>query len=337
METAKKNSFSILWGILFSIIIAIPAWWLGQKVKLVGGPVFGILFGLIIAFWKRPKVLESGIKFSSKKILQYAIILLGFGMNINQVLSVGSQSILVIVCTLTAAFLTAWLVGKALKLPGKTTTLIGVGTAICGGSAIAATAPVIDADDQDVAYAISTIFLFNIIACFIFPPLGRLMGMSDTGFGMWAGTAINDTSSVTAAAGSFSDAAYQFATVVKLTRTLMIIPITLVLALVTSKKKKAQGQQGGGSFNFVKIFPWFILGFIAASVICSLNLIPADVSSFLNQLSKFGIVVAMVAIGLNTNIKQLVSNGMRPIVLGLSCWFAVAIVSLIVQHFIGLI
>lgn len=333
-------------GILFCFIIAIPAWLLGKQFPIIGGPVFGILFGLIIAFWKRPAILDKGIKFTSKYILQYSIILLGFEMNLFNVIKVGGQSLLVMLFTLTSSFVTAYFVGKAMKIDGKTTTLIGVGTSICGGSAIAATAPVIRAEDEDVAQAISTIFLFNIIAVFIFPPLGHLIGLSDTGFGMWAGTAINDTSSVVAAGASWSSAAgnntaLAFATIVKLTRTLMIVPITLVLAVYTahkiSRSNGAGGENADNSFSFIKVFPWFVLGFVLTAILNTFLPIPAEVSETLVAIGKFMIIMAMTAIGLNTNLKKLLTNGLKPICLGLCCWFVVAVVSLAVQYFIGMI
>ena len=338
-------------GILTCFIIAVPAWLLGKMVPIIGGPVFGILFGMILAFIKRPEKLESGIKYTSKAILQYSIILLGFEMNLFNVIKVGGQSLLVMIFTLSSSFITAYLVGRAMKIDGKTTTLIGVGTSICGGSAIAATAPVIRAKDEDVAQAISTIFLFNIIAVFIFPPLGHMLGLTDTGFGMWAGTAINDTSSVVAAGASWSSAAgnntaLAFATIVKLTRTLMIVPITLVLAIYTTRKiRKEQtanmtggiGSGAGSNYSIAKIFPWFVLGFVFTAILNTFLPIPDAVSAGLVQLGKFMIVMAMTAIGLNTNLKKLLTNGLKPICLGLCCWFVVAVVSLIVQHFIGIL
>lgn len=332
-------------GILVCLVIALPAWLLGKALPIIGGPVFGILFGMILAFIKRPASFDSGIKYTSKAILQYAIILLGFEMNMFNVIKVGGQSLLVMLFTLSSSFITAYIAGKALKVDGKTTTLIGVGTSICGGSAIAATAPVIRANDEDVAQAISTIFLFNIIAVFIFPPLGHLMGLSDTGFGMWAGTAINDTSSVVAAGASWSSAAgnntaLAFATIVKLTRTLMIVPITLVLAIYTTRKIRRENTangESGNNFSIAKIFPWFVLGFVLTALINTFLPIPAAVSSTLVQIGKFMIVMAMTAIGLNTNLKKLLTNGLKPICLGLCCWFVVAVMSLLVQHFIGFI
>ena len=335
-----------VFGLLFCLIVAVPAWLLGLKFPIIGGPVFGILLGMIIAFFRRPAKLEKGIKFTSKYILQYSIILLGFEMNLFNVIRVGGQSLLVMLFTLTSSFVTAYFLGKALKTESSITTLIGVGTSICGGSAIAATAPVIRAKDADVAQAISTIFLFNIIAVFIFPPLGHLLGLSDTGFGMWAGTAINDTSSVVAAGASWSSAAgnntaLAFATIVKLTRTLMIVPITLVLAVYTTRKlarAKSEGSDDGdGSFSFVRVFPWFVLGFVLTAIFNTFLPIPEQVSATLVDIGKFMIVMAMSAIGMNTNLKKLLTNGLKPMFLGLCCWFVVAVVSLIVQHFIGML
>lgn len=341
MDFIKKNSS----GVLVCLIIAVPAWLLGRAFPIIGGPVFGILFGMILALFKRPELLTGGIKFTSKKILQWSIILLGFEMNLFNVIKVGGQSLLVMIFTLTSSFLTAYFIGKAMKIEAKTTTLIGVGTSICGGSAIAATAPVIQADDEEVAQAISTIFLFNIIAVFIFPPLGHLLGLTDTGFGMWAGTAINDTSSVVAAGASWSAAsgnntALAFATIVKLTRTLMIVPITLVLAVYTTKKmvkSREASESADKNYSISKIFPWFVLGFVLTAVINTFVSLPEGLPELLVTIGKFMIVMAMTAIGLNTDLKKLLTNGLKPIGLGLCCWFVVAVVSLIVQHFIGML
>ena len=329
-------------GILLCLAAAIPSWKLGQMFPIIGGPVFGILLGMLLALFRRPVLLDSGIRFTSKKILQWSIILLGFEMDLFNVIRVGSQSLLVMIFTLAASFLTAYFLGKAMKIDGKTTALIGAGTSICGGSAIAAAAPVIQADDEEVAQSISTIFLFNILAVFIFPPLGHALGLSDTGFGMWAGTAINDTSSVVAAGASWSasagnNAALAFATIVKLTRTLMIVPITLVLAVYTTKKMiKKQGAGADKNYRLSRIFPWFVLGFVLAAVINTFLPLPDGLPEMLVTAGKFLIVMAMTAIGLNTNLKKLLTSGAKPIFLGLCCWFVVAAVSLTVQYFMGL-
>ncbi len=331
-------------GLLLCLILALPAHFLGKAFPLMGGPVFGILFGLLLGLivpnLASRKIgaspLSKGTTFTAKKILQLSIILLGFEMNIQKIISVGSTSILVMLFTLTTSFVVAYFVGRALHIDRSIKILVGVGTSICGGSAIAATAPVIDADESDVAHSISTIFLFNILAVFIFPALGHLLGLGDQGFGLWAGTAINDTSSVVAAASSWSqqagnDLALELATIVKLTRTLMIVPITLVLGIVESRR-----HRGHANYQFSKVFPWFVLGFLGAAILASLGLVSPDVASFLGKFGKFCIVLAMCAIGLNTNLKSLIKNGRDPILLGLACWVSIACVSLLVQHVLHL-
>ncbi len=318
----------ILPGVLMVAVFAIPAWLFGKAIPLIGGPVFGILIGIVIAFWKRPALFNAGITFTAKKLLQTAIILLGFEMNLFNVLTVGSQSLSIMFFTISAALLTAWFFGRHVELPQNISILIGVGTAICGGSAIAATAPIIKASEKEITYSISTIFLFNIVAVFIFPALGHLLAMSDAGFGMWAGTAINDTSSVVAAGYSYSNEAGNFATIVKLTRTLMIVPIALALTVWVSQKQKAMS----GSVSITKVFPWFIVGFLATCIIGTTGLIPVSVCQALTLAGKFLIVMAMTAIGLNTHLGSLLANGIKPVLLGLICWLAVATVSLIIQY-----
>jgi uncharacterized integral membrane protein (TIGR00698 family) len=318
-------------GVFLVAAIAVIASFLGVTFPLVGGPVCGILLGMLLSVWKRPACCEAGISFTAKKILQGSIILLGFEMNLYQVVAVGSQSLYIILFTLGAAFFTAWIFGHYFQLSGNTSILIGVGTAICGGSAIAATAPVISASEKDVAYSLSTIFLFNIAAVLIFPALGHYWGMSDIGFGMWAGTAINDTSSVVAAGYSYSDEAGNFATIVKLTRALMIIPVTLLLALFIAKK-----NAGNNTFSLGKVFPWFILGFLAASLLCTTNVVPQPLGVALAKSGKFLIIMAMVAVGLNTPIRQLYKSGVKPILLGLSCWLAVTVASVAAQYYLAI-
>ncbi len=326
-----KQSKGLIWsGLIFSLLLAGIGYSLGRLAPVAGGAVFSILLGIAVAsLWKRPDSLNGGIQFTSKYVLQLAVILLGFEMNIARVLEVGKQSVWLILITLTVAFSVAYFMGKALKVEKKLSVLIGMGTAICGGSAIAAAAPAIQAEDEDVSYSISTIFLFNVIAVFIFPALGHLLGLSDFGFGMWAGTAINDTSSVVAASYAFSDAAGNFATVVKLTRSLMIVPITLLLAIAFAKSNRQQQ----GNFSFVKVFPWFVVGFLLAAVLRSIGLVPDAAASVLVWLGKFLIMAAMAAIGLNTNLQRFLKTGPKALALGGITWLAVMVSSLAVQLF----
>lgn len=320
-------------GILYALLFAIPAYILGLYFPIVGGPVFGILLGMLFAKKRRPQATESGIKFTGKKILQYAIILLGFEMNLFHVVEVGEQSLYVMIFTLLAAFGAAFLMGKVLGMDRDMTALVGAGTAICGGSAIAAVAPVIGAKDRDVVISIATIFFFNVLAVFIFPFLGHSWGMSDAGFGMWAGTAINDTSSVVAAGYAYSHDAGAYATIVKLTRTLMIVPVCLFFALLMMRS----AAQSGTGFSLKRIFPMFVLYFVLACIVNTTGILPAEVSHGLGMLGKFSIVLAMSAIGLNTDLPSLIKHGTCPLLLGMVCWIAVAGTSLIVQHALGLL
>lgn len=332
-------------GLLLCLAISIPCWFLGKQFPIIGGPVFAILAGMVITlFLKDKSEFQGGITYASKKILQYAVILLGFGLNLSVVLETGKQSLPIIIATISTSLIISWVLHKAMKIPAKISTLVGVGSSICGGSAIAATAPVIDADDEEVAQAISVIFFFNMVAALIFPALGTVLGFSTTSgeaFGVFAGTAVNDTSSVTAAASTW-DSMYNLgsatldkAVTVKLTRTLAIIPITLVLAFMRTRKAE-EGQQ---KVDFKKIFPFFIIYFILASVITTVAVsvgISADVFTPLKTLSKFFIVLAMSAIGLNTNIVKLIKTGGKPLLMGLCCWIGITTVSLVLQSVLGI-
>lgn len=344
MGFLKKNGP----GLLICLAIAVPSWLLGKRFPVVGGAVIAILLGMVVAMFLRDKSrLESGIKFTSKKVLQWAVVLLGFGLNLRVIAQTGRQSLPIILCTITTSLVIAFVLHKVLCIPGKISTLVGVGSSICGGSAIAATAPIIDADDEEVAQAISVIFFFNVLAAVLFPAFGSLLGFSTTSgeaFGIFAGTAVNDTSSVTAAASTWDSmwglgtATLDKAVTVKLTRTLAIIPITMVLALVRARREKAVGGEGK-AVNFGEIFPFFILYFVAASVITTFALrlgVPAAVFAPVKELSKFFIVLAMAAIGLNSNLVKLIRTGGKPIVLGACCWVGITAVSLLMQHMLGI-
>lgn len=333
MEWIRRNGP----GILACLCIAVPAWFLGRTFEVVGGPVFAILLGMVMAlFWKEQGRARAGITFTSKKILQLAVVLLGFGMNLSSVAKVGAQSLPIILSTITTSLVAAFVLHKLLHMDAKISTLIGVGSSICGGSAIAATAPVIGADDEEIAQSISVIFLFNVLAALTFPTLGGMLGLSNEGFGLFAGTAVNDTSSVTAAAaawdGIHGSNTLDTAAIVKMTRTLAIIPITLVLAFLRTRQEEKSVRGTGVTVSLKEIFPWFVLFFVLASVVTTLLPLPAAVTGFLKSASKFFIVMAMAAIGLNTDVVKLVWTGGKPIFMGFCCWVAIACVSLGVQH-----
>ncbi len=331
-------------GVLFCLIIAIPATLLGKQIEVVGGPVFAILFGMVLALVfpkNRREPLAAGVTYTSKKVLQYAVILLGFGMNLSQILSKGAQSLPIIVATISTSLVIAFVLCRVMNVPGKIATLVGVGSSICGGSAIAATAPVIDADDREIAQAISVIFLFNVIAALVFPTLGGMLGLTNEGFGLFAGTAINDTSSVTAAASAWDSMhpganVLESATVVKLTRTLAIIPITLVLACWQMHLARKAGGDAKSTFSLKRAFPMFVLFFVLASVITTVFQLPVSITAPIKELSKFFIVMAMAAIGFNTDIVELVKKGGKPIALGFCYWIGIACMSLGMQHVLGI-
>ena len=325
-----------LHGLALCFAIAVPAAYLGKLFPIIGAPVFAIILGLLMAGIPRSDIFQGGITFTSKKILQYAIILLGFGMNLFEIFRVGSQSLLIIISTIGTALVVSYAVSRIMKIDHDIATLVVVGSSICGGSAIAAAAPVIKASDEDIAQSISVIFLFNVIAAFLFPTLGAILGFNDMGFGMWAGTAINDTSSVVAAgqtwaSASGSDTALNYATIVKLTRTLAIIPICLGLAYLTSKRKATTSE-----VKISSIFPMFIIYFLGASIINTFAGSHFDFFQFLPAIGKFMIAMAMAAIGLNTNLVKLIKTGGKPILLGLICWFCIAVVSLAMQHLLNI-
>jgi uncharacterized integral membrane protein (TIGR00698 family) len=338
IATTSPNLRQQVPGLLLAVVIGLAALALGRYAPLIGGPVIGIVLGIIVRNLLSPgESYQPGIAFAGKYVLQWSIIALGFGLSLSQVAKTGLQSLSVTLVTMTVAFLAAWLLGRWLGVHDKLKILIGVGTAICGGSAIAAITPIIQPDDHDTAFAISTIFLFNLIAVLLFPLLGHLMHMSDMGFGLWAGTAINDTSSVVAAGYSYGKSAGDYATIVKLTRATLIIPICLVLALVVAAREKRKLSQDGsaGHFSLAKIFPWFILWFLVASAVRTAGVIPTAIQPAIHTAAEFLIIVALTAIGLSADLRKMAATGVRPILLGLGVWVAVAVSSLLVQLAIG--
>lgn len=334
-------------GIILSISVAALACFLESllPIHIIGSAVIAMFIGMLLNhFLKDTKIFASGLKFTSKKILKFAIILLGLSLNITTILHVGKMSLAVMFFTLLTCFGGGYFIGKALGLNWKLSNLISAGTGICGGSAIAAIAPTIDADDNDVAYAISATFLFDMAMIVLFPIMGRALGMTDQAFGIWAGTAVNDTSSVVATGYAFSEGAGDFATMVKLTRTLAIIPTVITFAFIQLhlKRKEALANSQNGkdlkaNFSITKIFPWFILGFLAMSVVASILPIPATVVTHTKSISKFLMVCALAAIGLNTSFSSMKKSGIRPMIHGFIISALVVIVALLVEMAMGIV
>jgi len=317
-------------GILLSFGIAAVSIFLGGLLPLIGSSVLAIVFGIVLNnSMKLPAAFQEGLSYSGKKLLQYSIIFLGFSMSIGQVSETGLSSLRISLITILIAFLAAYLAGRFFKMNRVLTILIGFGTAICGGSAIAAASPILDADEEDIALSISTIFFFNILAVFIFPFLGHLLQMSDAFFGTWAGTAINDTSSVVAAGYTYSPSAGDLATIVKLSRALMIVPACLIFAAYRYIKSKQSAQKT----NLKQIFPWFIAWFVLASLISSLGFLPAAVIPYTKFISQWLMAMALAAIGAKVSFKQFKQAGAAPLLTGAFAWFCIAVSSLIIQYF----
>ena len=336
----------VLPGFAISVGVALLACWLESllPVHVIGSAVIAMFIGMGINYVKAPScALAPGLKFTSKKVLKLAIVLLGLSLNVTTILQVGRMSLMVMIFTLMTCFGGGYFIGRALGLNWKLSNLISAGTGICGGSAIAAIASTIEAEDNDIAYAMSATFLFDMVMIVLFPIMGRALGMTDEAFGIWAGTAVNDTSSVVATGYAFSEAAGDFATMVKLTRTLAIIPTVVVFAFIqlNIKRREAATEAVSGelkaNFSIAKIFPWFILGFLAMAIAASVFPIPAAVAAGAKRLSKFLMVCALAAIGLNTSFKEMKKAGVRPMIHGFIISALVVIVALLVEMGMGIV
>jgi uncharacterized integral membrane protein (TIGR00698 family) len=324
---------AVLPGLLLCLAVAILAYALGRLVPIVGGPVFGIVLGVALAVARKPAArFAPGIKFAGKQLLQLSIVLLGFNLQLQEVVGGGLRSLPVMLGTLAIVLTAAYFVGKLLGLDRDLRRLLGVGTAICGGSAIAAVSSVIDVSEADVAYAISAVFLFNVLAVLLFPPIGHLLALSQHAFGLWAGTAINDTSSVVAAGFVYGHAAGTQAVIVKLTRTTLIVPIVLFYA----GKRIWHARANGDGIDWGRIIPWFILWFIAAAVLNTFGAVPRMLHPAFADSALFLIVVALTGVGLSADPQGIRAAGVRPLLLGFVLWVLIAISSLAIAHVFGI-
>ncbi len=305
---------------------------------LLGGAIIALFLGTLINRFFHPAWLKPALKFTSKRILKLAIILLGASLSVNVILSVGKLTFSVMVFTFAMCFGGGYFVRKLFGLNWKLGNLISAGTGICGGSAVAAIAPVIDAEDKDIAFAMSSTFLFDMVMVALYPAMGKALGMSDMAYGIWAGTSVNDTASVVASGYAFSEAAGDFATMVKLTRTVAIIPTVLVFAYIGArmKQKQLQAAPGGKKVRLVKVIPWFICGFLALAALNSVGCIPVAVSGVLKQASKFLMVTALAAIGLGTSLTDFKKAGLAPMFYGITIDTLVTLTALAVIWYMGL-
>lgn len=332
-----QKSFKKLPGIGLSILIAIAAVYIETILPghYIGATVIAMFLGILLrTLYYDENKLQEGVQYASKKILKGAIILLGASLNFSIILEVGSQTLLVLVFTLLTAFGGGYLLGKLFNINWKLSNMIAAGTAICGGSAIAALAPVIEAEDSDVSYAISSTFLFDVLMIVLYPIIGTLLSLSDTFFGYWAGTSINDTSSVVAASFAFSEVAGEVATMVKLTRTLAIIPTVLIFSTIYYKQKVKQPELRKAKVSFRGLIPWFIIIFVLMALLNSIGMISPEISGAMKAVSRFLMVVALAAIGLKTDLSVFIKTGIKPFVHGFILSSLVVVVSYVVVLFI---
>lgn len=338
-----KSINQIIPGLFLSLIIALIAKNIEKllPIKLIGASIIALFLGMLINhFFNLKQKFIIGIKFTSKKVLKFAIILLGASLNMTIVLQVGKMSIYVMCFTLFTCFGLGYFIGKALGINWKLSNLISAGTGICGGSAIAAIAPAIEAEDTDIAYAMSATFLFDMAMILLFPIMGRALKLSDIAYGLWTGTAVNDTSSVVAAGYAFSEAAGDFATMVKLTRTLSIVPTVIIFSLIhkyLKHKKSKKFSRDKINIKIVELIPWFILGFLCLTFFNSMGLIPKETSLLFKDISKFLMISALAAIGLNTSFKEMKNSGIAPMLHGFIISALVVIVAIVVEYFMGII
>ena len=336
-------------GILFAVTLAATSVFISNLLPyhFIGAGVLALILGMVLnPILSKYDIFAKGVGFTSKKILRLAIILMGAALSFAQVLEVGRLSLIVMTFTLLTAFGGGYIFGKLLKLDWKLSGLISAGTGICGGSAIAAVAPVIEADDDSIAYAISATFIFDVVMVVLFPIMGIYFGMTDLGYGLWTGTAINDTSSVVAAGYAFSDTAGNFSVIVKLTRTLSIVPVVLMFSYINERiamknDKKSFSSDGKSTpnrrkrINIRKIFPWFILLFLAMVAFKSIGFIPEPVGASIADISRFFMIMSLGAIGFKTNFQQLAKSGFSPMLHGFIISSLGVIVSFTIQVILG--
>ena len=306
--------------------------------ELLGASIIALFLGTFINSFFHPAWLKPALKFTSKKVLKAAIILLGASISVNTILSVGKMTFFVMIFTFAMCFGGGYFIRRLFDLNWKLSNLISAGTGICGGSAVAAIAPVIDADDKDIAFAMSSTFLFDMVMIALYPLMGKALEMSDIAYGIWAGTSVNDTASVVASGYAFSEIAGDFATMVKLTRTIAIIPTVLVFAYIGTriKQKELKAASNGRKVNLVKIIPWFIGGFLLLAVFNSTGLIAPTLSSLMKTTSKFLMVSALAAIGLGTSLTDFKKAGFAPMFYGITIDTLVTLTALAVIFFMGL-
>lgn len=323
-KTSSTTTSDTLIGAAIVALVTASALYLGPYFALLGSAILGMMIGLTLR-----NAIGIGIRFEhvsgfcTKRLLKVAIICLGGTFTFQQAIALGRGYFLVVVITILIALVTAYISGRLLDTSRFLSALIGAGTAICGATAILALGPVIRAKREETTYAITTIFLFNLIAMLLFPIIGHLLQIDEVAFGAWAGAAIHDTSSVLASAFAYGDVAGQTAVVVKLSRTLMLLPLLIGAFLFVRKRNEVtQSKQA-----LIKSIPWFILAFIAMSLLASLGVINEDARQHLGTLSKLLIIVVLSAVGLSTELASIRNLGWKPLIVACGASVLTAVIS----------
>jgi len=290
---------------------------------------------------------KAGVKFSIQRVLRFGIILLGLRLSLQDVAATGIKALVLVTICIAIALVLAHFAGRLFRVPPRLAALIGVGTAICGNTAIVATAPVLDANEEEISFAVATITLFGLLAVLVYPILGHLIGLSDRAFGLWAGTAVNDTSQVVAVGAMYGEAALNVATIVKLTRNTLMAPLIVLVGLTSSlgsRNKVSTNARQASRLDWAKLIPGFVIGFLVMSLIrtagIALGFLPQDVSNpgdlhlaadillAFDQVSKFAILMALAGVGLNTDLKSLRRLGIKPLIIGTCVALVLAVISL---------
>jgi uncharacterized integral membrane protein (TIGR00698 family) len=311
-------------GLLFIFLISLIAKGLGTWFPLVGSLLFAILIGVTLrnttnltSSW------QAGIQFTLKRLLKVAIVFLGVGLSLLEIMKIGQSALWIICVSVVVGISVTYAVGKLLGINPRLSLLIGIGTSICGATAISAVKGIIGAKENETAYALSTIVFFNLVAFITFPLIGHLLGLSQVSFGIWAGTAVHDTSSAVAVGYSYGDHAGEAATTVKLARTLFLIPVMFLLPFMLKSETPSEGS------TYRKAFPWFVLMFLGVSILHTIGVIPDILEDVLRSLSKFMIIMVMAAVGLQVSMKDLSKLGFKPLLTGLIASITCAVISLL--------
>lgn len=320
------------------LIITALAYAIESLVPALGASMLAILLGMALSAW-RPPASTKPAKQISGQLLKIGIVFLGFGLSFAKLQAVGLKVYLVLIPVVAVALLSARYLGRWMGIESRSALLVGMGTAICGGSAIAAAAPIVEAEDSEIAFAITTIFLYNTLALFLFPLLGAWLGYGDQSFGLFAGAAINDTSSVVAAGFAFSEAAGTTATIVKMARTLLIVPVCLGLVVARYQQASAQLADGQVAHQVSlwaqarRLFPSFIAYFLLAVLASSLLPLPTWLLDSFKILARLTMIAALAGVGLAVDLRQLRRAGSQSILLGGFCWALVIATASLAIHF----